>query len=92
MTIEKLIGPILLVLVALAQAVLIAWRMAEKRAEKKNGGATTQKIECKPGHAKVCQDNKTDITELKITSQFVAKEISGINTSIGNIWRKMNGD
>lgn len=89
---EKLIGPILLVLVALAQAVLIAWRMAEKRAEKKNGGFTKTRIECKPGHAKVCQDNKTDITILKESHKYVAKEIGEINTSIGNIWRKMNGD
>lgn len=94
-TLEQLgpiIGPLLLIMATLASCVLVTLRILEKRSEKKNGGSsTTQKIECKPGHAKVCQENTKAINTLEVTSEFVAKDISEIKTTMGNIWEKING-
>jgi len=89
MSLEQLgpiIGPILLIMATMASCILVALRILEKRTERKNGKKNSD-----AGYSPICEANKTAITELKTTGKFVAKEIAGINTSIGKIWNKIDG-
>lgn len=94
MTLEQLgpvLGPILLIMATGASCLLAALKIIDKRTERKNGKKID--LEMIPGHSEICQERGTEITELVTNYKFVIKEITEINTNVGNLWKhaKKNG-
>ncbi len=94
MTLEQLgpiLGPILLIMATLASSVLVAFRILEKRSEKKNGKKVD--LEMIPGHSEECLERGETIIKLVANHEFVTGQIKEINTNVGNLWKhvKKNG-